>query len=102
MAFLKKVRAMFPTRKAKEDKVEYVETCPVEPAPAQSLSLAKELLGEVDFSHRGDLENYVLGLTVPRLVIERWISAGLLFPEEMVTAEKMVKIMLKHEKVQSH
>lgn len=57
----------------------------------------RQLLSEVDFSHQGDLEAYVEGLTVPRQVIEHWISAGLLFPEEMKVAERIVRIMRKKE-----
>ena len=101
MAFIKKVRAMFQRKKATEKKVEYIETCLVEQTSDESMSLDKQWLGEVDFSHRGDLEAYVSELTVPREVIERWISAGLLFPEEMVMAEKIVKIMIRLEQEQA-
>ena len=52
----------------------------------------------VDFDHNGDLESYVRGLNVPRDVIEQWMSTGLLFPDEMKTAEKMIQIMRRHEK----
>ena len=62
----------------------------------------RQLLSEVDFSYQGDLDAYVEGLTVPRQVIEHWISAGLLFPEEMKVAEKMVRIMRKKEQGSSH
>ena len=86
MGFIRKVRAMVLRKKATEKKVEYIETCIVDAQPVEAVSLAKERLGEVDFSHRGDLEAYVSALTVPRQVIERWISAGLLFPEEMIMA----------------
>ena len=102
MAWIKKIRALFQKKKAKEQKVEYVEAPPAGQPSEDALALAKQMLGEVDFSHRGDLETYVRELTVPRQVIERWISAGLLFPEEMVMAEKMVKIMIKLEQEQGH
>ncbi|MEJ2041597.1 MAG: hypothetical protein P8X55_22115, partial [Desulfosarcinaceae bacterium] len=68
----------------------------------QSMPLSKERLCEVDFSTRGDLEAYVRGLAVPRELVERWISAGLLFPEEMIMAEKIAKIMIKMEHEQIH
>ena len=102
MAFIKKVRALFQKKKAREKKVEYIETQLVDAPPEDALALARQMLGEVDFSHRGDLEAYVRELTVPRQVIERWISAGLLFPEEMMMAEKMVKIMIRLEQEQGH
>ncbi len=102
MAWIKKIRALFQKKKAKEQKVEYVETPLADQPPEDALALAKQMLGEVDFSRRGDLETYVRELTVPRQVIERWISAGLLFPEEMIMAEKMVKIMIKLEQEQGH
>jgi hypothetical protein len=102
MAFLKKALAIFNKNKAEGKKVEYIETHLVEQNPETTLSLAKDLLSEVDFSHHGNLEAYVRNLPVPRQIIERWISAGLLFPEEMMMAEKMVKIMLKQEKEQDH
>ncbi len=55
-------------------------------------------LSHVDFSYTGDLESYVRGLAVPRETIEEWISTGLLFPEEMKMAGKMVQILRRQEK----
>lgn len=102
MAWIKKIGALFQKKKSREQKVEYVETPLADQPSEDALALAKQMLGEVDFSYRGDLEAYVRELTVPRQVIERWISAGLLFPEEMMMAEKMVKIMIKLEQEQGH
>lgn len=98
MAFLKKLRTMFKKKKTKEQ-IEIVQSCDysAEPADSNEQGLSHELLKEVDFSYRGDLEAYVRDLTVPRQVIERWVSAGLLFPEEMIMAEKMIKIMRRNE-----
>ena len=98
MAYLKKLRALFSKNKTREQ-MELVQSCDFasDSEAAGPDTLAKELLGEVDFSYRGDLEAYVRELKVPRKVIERWISAGLLFPEEMVMAEKMIKIMRRNE-----
>jgi hypothetical protein len=74
-----------------------------EQAPQEQSTLEhRQLLSEVDFSYQGDLEAYVEGLTVPRQVIEHWISAGLLFPEEMKVAERIVRIMRKKEQGQLH
>jgi hypothetical protein len=105
MTMMTFLRSLFKFKKKKTKKnVEYVEDSGFMPSAEDQApeSLAKELLGEVDFSHRGDLEAYVRTLTVPRQVIERWVSAGLLFPEEMVMAERMIKIMLKNEQEQPH
>lgn len=50
---------------------------------------------EIDFSRNDDLEAYTENLNVPREVIEQWISAGLLYPEEIRTAERMLRILRK-------
>ena len=50
--------------------------------------------GEViAFSHQGDLESYVKALNVPSEVIEGWISAGVLLPEETRVAAKMIRMI---------
>lgn len=67
-------------------------------APRNDELRTAEMLNEVDFSHQGDLKAYVRGLTVPKEVIEGWISVGLLNPEEMKAAEKMIKIMIEDQK----
>ena len=99
MTMIKYLRSMFKARCAKQN-VEYVKTYDFDDSstPSEMPSLGKEWLSEVDFSYQGDLEIYVRGLTIPREVIERWISAGLLFPDEMKKAEEMIKIMRRHEK----
>ncbi len=48
---------------------------------------------EIDFSSKSDLESYVHGLAIPASSVERWISTGLLFPDETRVAEKMLKII---------
>ncbi len=50
---------------------------------------------EIDFSRVQDLEAYTENLNVPQESIERWISAGLLYPDEIRTAERMLKIIRK-------
>jgi hypothetical protein len=105
MTIMTYLRTLFKLKKNKAKKdVEYVEDCGFMPSVANQTpeTLAKELLSEVYFSHRGDLEAYVRTLTVPRQVIERWVSAGLLFPEEMIMAERMIKIMLKNDQDLPH
>jgi len=50
---------------------------------------------EIDFSRVEDLETYTENLDVPEETIQRWISAGLLYPDEIRIAEQMVKIIRK-------
>ena len=47
----------------------------------------------IAFSHQGDLESYVKALNVPSEVIEGWISAGVLSPEETRVAAKMIRMI---------
>ena len=51
---------------------------------------------EIAFSHQGDLESYVRGLDLPKEAIERWISAGVLLPEETKVASQMIRILCKN------
>jgi hypothetical protein len=55
-----------------------------------------ELDNDIDLSPHTDLEGYARGLHVSKASIERWISSGLLMPEELKVAEKLVKIMRKN------
>lgn len=48
---------------------------------------------KIAFSHQGDLESYVKALNVPSEVIEGWISAGVLLPEETRVAAKMIRMI---------
>lgn len=48
---------------------------------------------EMAFTRQGDIEAYANGLTIPPETIEKWISAGLLFPDEIRMAEKIIKIL---------
>jgi hypothetical protein len=52
---------------------------------------------EIDFSKENDLEAYTKRLNVPREVIEKWVAAGILRPDEIKVAEKMLKIMRKKD-----
>jgi hypothetical protein len=52
---------------------------------------------EIAFSPQGDLEAYVRGLALPKEAIERWISAGVLLPEETRVASQMIRIMCKNK-----
>ncbi len=53
---------------------------------------------DIAFSPQGDLETYVRGLNVSKESIARWISAGVLLPEETKIAQKMLQIMRRNEK----
>lgn len=50
---------------------------------------------EVDLASLTDLEAYARGSGVSKKSIEQWISSGLLMPEELRVAEKLVKMMNK-------
>jgi hypothetical protein len=52
---------------------------------------------EIDFSKENDLEAYTKRLNVPREMIEKWVGAGILRPDEIKVAEKMLKIMRKRD-----
>ena len=52
---------------------------------------------EIDFSKENDLETYTKSLNVPEEVIESWVAAGILRPDEIQVAEKMLKIMRKKD-----
>jgi hypothetical protein len=48
---------------------------------------------EVDLTNLTDLEAYARGSAVSRKSIEQWISSGLLMPDELKVAEKLIKMM---------
>jgi len=67
----------------------------IEPNPARN-NRDWELENDIDLSPQTDLEDYARGLSVSKKSIERWISSGLLMPEELKVAEKLVKIMSRN------
>ena len=69
-------------------------TSAVEAAPTPSIE-AHEAEHEIDLANLTDLEAYARGSGVSRKSIEQWISSGLLMPEELKVAEKLVKMMGK-------
>lgn len=82
--------------------VEYIRDEPgkpeVAPFPHDSPDQAPQQMdNEIDLSRRSDLEGYARDINMSKESIERWISSGLLMPEELKVAEKLVKIMRKHE-----
>jgi hypothetical protein len=108
MTIMKYVR-MLLTRKG-DNHLEYVKETiceslePVSPpkaAAARPLTTIPAEVGhenEIAFSSQADLEDYVRKLSVPKEVIESWISAGVLLPEETKVATKMIRIMSKDPK----
>jgi hypothetical protein len=56
---------------------------------------ARDVENEVDLANLTDLEAYARGSSVSKKSIEQWISSGLLMPEELKVAEKLIKIMCK-------
>jgi hypothetical protein len=98
MGFVSFLRAKF-RKKPPAEAPAYVEVYDDSPTGQPPFQGAVDTgMPNVDFSYTGDLESYVRGLHVPRDVIEQWISTGLLFPDEMKMAEKMIQIMRRQEK----
>jgi hypothetical protein len=103
MAFVNYIRKFFKTPGSKPAKVEYIHEAPATSAPTagSAPAAARETLDEIDFSPQSDLETYTHGLGVSRASVERWISSGLLMPEEIKVAEKMARIMRQREKART-
>lgn len=100
MAVMNYLKKMFRKDKP-EPSLEYVHDEPAEAGtaaiqPRSSAEISGEMGGEIDLSRQSDLEGYAKDINVSKESIERWISSGLLMPEELKVAEKLVKIMSKH------
>ena len=67
------------------------------PEPEQVVKPFSTPEADIDFRHTDDLEAYAENLNVPVETIETWISAGLLYPDEIRIAEKMIQILRKKE-----
>ena len=96
MAILNYLKSILKKRPA-QPPVEYIEeSTQGGDTEAQSPdNNLRDLAHEIDLSPQQDLEDYARGLSVTKESIERWISSGLLMPEEMKVAEKLIKIMRK-------
>ena len=90
---LPRVRALRP--EAAEAETRVVETERGLPAGGSVAPGVEELA----FTRQSDLEAYARGLTIAPEAIEKWISAGLLFPDEIRMAEKIIKILREKIKV---
>ncbi len=96
MAIMNFLRSLFKKRPTPQP-MEYIEETPdhvqADDPKDQMASYLREMENEIDLSRHQDLEDYARGLSVTKESIERWISSGLLMPDEMKVAEKIIKIM---------
>ncbi len=108
MNLLDYVRRLFAKQK-KNQRLEYIKEytpesvcrrgdAPEGQAPSAALKpmqapTAIHDVPSIAFSAQGDLEAYVEGLDVSSEVIEGWISAGVLLPEETRVAVQMIRLM---------
>jgi hypothetical protein len=109
MAFKDLIRSLLKKEQTRRS-VEYVKAtfgeAPVVEAPPAETVRHEQILpsaevhkeNDIAFSPHGDLEDYVRELAVSQEAIERWISAGVLLPEETKVAAKMIRIMAKKNK----
>jgi hypothetical protein len=81
-----------PTLTYIEDEPAESESVVEKSLPPMERSL-REMDGEIDLSRHADLEDYAKDINVSKESIERWISSGLLMPEELKMAEKLVQLM---------
>ena len=101
MAIMKHLRKFFGKGRPKPT-LTYVQDEPAPPElvvenPQSSVETTlREMDGEIDLSRHADIEDYAKDINVSRESIERWISSGLLMPEELKMAEKLVQLMRKH------
>lgn len=99
MTFLKFLRK-FITKNNPKPPLAYVQEArnqvPATTPDPEPATASLEIEHEIDLSGRTDLEDYARGLGASKKSIERWISSGLLMPEELKVAEKLLKIMNKN------
>ena len=97
MTYLRKVlgkRRQKPTLTYVQDEPFESKTVVESSQPSVKRTL-RELENEIDLSRHADIEEYAKDINVSRESIERWISSGLLMPEELKMAEKLVQLMRK-------
>jgi hypothetical protein len=101
MSIIKYLRKLW-AKDRPEPAVTYIEE---QPCPSEAVTLETQpsvekplhgLDGEIDLSRHADLEMYAKDVNVSRESIEQWISSGLLMPEELKMAEKLLQLMRKH------
>jgi hypothetical protein len=100
MAIFNYLKNLIRGGRSPKPKLEYVQEARGQAPPVEINSVLPSGTGdmdnEIDLSTQTDLEDYARGLSISKESIERWISSGLLMPEELKVAEKLVKIMRKH------
>lgn len=81
-------------------KLEYIQEPRTQADPVETDATMPEdpwgMDNDIDLSTQTDLEDYARGSSISKESIERWISSGLLMPEELKVAEKLIKIMRKN------
>ena len=98
MAIINYLRKIFKKGDPHQPAMEYVRDEPsaakdeVLP-PSSAMKKSPEMDSEIDLSRQADLEGYARDTDMSKESIERWISSGLLMPEELKVAEKLVKLM---------
>jgi hypothetical protein len=92
---LSKFAGIPPVRALRPDVTEAKAPAAHNPAEEHGVSGVEETA----FTRQSDLDAYARGLSIPPEVIEKWISAGLLFPDEIRMAEKIIKILREKIKV---
>lgn len=106
MVLLRYLKRIIDKKREPKNQLTYVHDMPYEPeavdAAADVPDAVRSCDNEIDLSHQRDLEDYAQELTISEEAIEQWISAGLLMPGELEVAEKIVKIMRKQKKDDSH
>ena len=92
---------MFAKRNV-EQRLEYIEQKAIEANEAHNLSQQDVLvkpnrLEKAALKPQLDLKAYAEDLNVPKELIERWISANILFPNEIKVAEQIIRIMRQND-----
>lgn len=77
------------------EKVYADESMPSAPHTAETIQPVEP---DVDLSPQKDLENYARGLSVSKKSLEQLISSGMLMPDELEVAEKIVRFMRNRDK----
>ncbi|MGD8844166.1 MAG: hypothetical protein PVJ84_00905 [Desulfobacteraceae bacterium] len=98
MAILDYLKKFLKRGEPDQPAMEYVRDEPSAPedemlAPRSAVEKFPEMDSEIDLSRQADLEGYARDTNMSKESIERWISSGLLMPEELKVAEKLVKLM---------
>ena len=101
MTIKQMIKKIWANRKLKahhaevHEKVYADETLPAEPQTAENVQTAEV---DVDLSPQKDLENYARGLSVSKKSLEQLISSGMLMPDELEVAEKIIRFMRNRDK----